>query len=94
MPIAGGDAVEVAKLDQIAIATGPPGPKHHTVARRHDRRSGASRVVGALMPAPAAEHGMKPAVGEVGGNPAKLDRRAQERAPERAAVGVEIEGAS
>ena len=94
MPIASRDSVEVAKLDKIAIPTYPPGSEHNPVARRHDRRSGPSRVVGAFMPAGATEHGMKPPVGKVGGNPAKFDRSAQEGSPERATIGIEEQGAS
>src|SRR5215213_3755805 len=56
VPVAGGDAIPVAELDQISIPAGAPGPEHYAIAGGHHRRPGRSRVVRALVPAGDPEH--------------------------------------
>ena len=82
MSVAGSDAVEVPKLDHVAVAPCPPGSKHDAIPGREHRRSGPGRIVGPLVPSSAAEHRVKPAVGEVRGYSAKLDRSPEEGATE------------
>src|SRR5690606_12679338 len=71
---------------QVAVAAGATGPDDGAVARSHNRRAGARRVIGALVLAGAAEHRMLASAGEIRGDAAELERSAQECAPQRAAL--------
>ena len=86
MAVAGGDAVEVPELDQVAVAAGPSGPEHDAVARGHDRRAGRGGVVGALVPpGDARGSGWNRARAKLEEIRRNSHRGAEERAPQRVA---------
>src|SRR5687767_2459187 len=91
MAVTGGDPVEVAELDQISITSRPSRTEHDTIARGHDRRAGTSGIIGALVPAGSAQHGMKPGSGEPGGDPAELHGSPEEGPAQRISIAIVVQ---
>src|SRR5690606_24765554 len=84
-----GVALAVVEDDRVAIAALAAAELHPGVAGGHDRGAGACGVVNAVVHAHGAKDRMA-AAAEARAQAGELDRRADEAALERAAVGVVV----
>src|SRR5689334_2524732 len=82
MSVTTDEAVAVANVDDVAVASLSPGEDHYPVAHRSHWSSHRRRIVGAFVLAPDAEHRM-PAAAEDARDSAERDRSTQERRAER-----------